>query len=71
MPLTEVLQRIAWLTLLPSLVMWPVAVFGPVRPPSELVTFCIKYWWITFVIGATLFVTLRSVAWAMQKAGIR
>ena len=69
MPFPKLLRRIAWFAFVPSIVMWAVAMLGTGQPPSELTMFCIKYWWITFVLGASLFVALRSVAWAMQRAG--
>ena len=69
MSLVKLLRQIAWLAVLPALVMWVIAMIGPGQP-SELTSFCIKYWWITFVLGASVFCLLRSVAWFIHKAGM-
>ena len=69
MSLVKLLRQIAWLAILPAFVMWAIALLGPWQQ-SELTSFCIKYWWITFVLGASIFFALRSAAWFMHKFGM-
>ena len=71
MTLTKILRQISWLAVVPAFVMWGIALLlSQDGRPDEVVTFCIKYWWIAFVLGWSAFLLLRSTAWVMRRAGI-
>ena len=71
MTLTKLLRQISWLALVPAFVMAAIVLFfSQGAQPGGFVTFCIKYWWITFVLGWSLFIVLRSTAWVMRRAGV-
>ena len=71
MTLTKLLRHISWLAIIPAFVMLGITLLlSQDGKPGEIVTFCIKYWWIAFVLGWSVFLLLRSTAWVMRRAGM-
>lgn len=66
--LSILLNRVAYLALVPGLLAAAVTVIGThAHWTAEWVRWFVTWWWFVLVMGVSVFIAIRAVAWLLRK----